>query len=71
MGEEFVEVEPIVEIAEEKKAAEEHAAAKNHVGAKAWIFCAAKAHEGWPVGKLLTSAEYDQAVFAATGAALR
>lgn len=37
----------------------------------AWKFAAAKAHEAWPQGYEVTEEEFDQAVKAACGIALR
>jgi hypothetical protein len=37
----------------------------------AWQFAAAKAHEAWPQGYEATEEEFDQAVKAACGIALR
>jgi hypothetical protein len=37
----------------------------------AWEFAAAKAHESWPLGFEVTEEEFDQAVQAACGVALR
>jgi hypothetical protein len=62
--------------AEEWGAEKKHTRAQNRAGQKSavmpdWRFAAAKAHEGWPVGKELSEAEYDDAVARATGAPLR
>jgi hypothetical protein len=37
----------------------------------AWMFAAAKAHENWPQGFEVTEEDFDQAVQAACGVALR
>jgi hypothetical protein len=37
----------------------------------AWQFAAAKAHENWPQGFEVTEEEFDEAVHAACGIALR
>jgi hypothetical protein len=47
----------------------EHWAEKKQL--PAWQFAAAKAHEGWPQGFEVTEDEFDEAVRAATGIALR
>lgn len=67
---------PAKKTAEEWAAEKKHTRAQNRAGQKPavvpdWRFAAAKAHEGWPVGKELTEAEYDAAVARAIGAPLR